>query len=231
MYSAKVKICGLRRPEDVQIVNIAKPDLIGFILTPSKRRVAPEMVLKLTDALDPSILRVGVFAGETAKDIADTAESLGLNGIQLHMDTVPAFASDLEERLARIPKDRRPFVWQRIPVPLSAVSGEDVERRIDGFPELARFDGLLLDTWKDREDGGSGVVFPWEPARAFLEENKIPEAKIIVAGGLDEYNVAKAVSFFRPYAVDVSSRVETDGYKDHNKVVRFIEAVRKAQVL
>ena len=231
MYSAKVKICGLRRPEDVRIVNAAKPDLIGFILTPSRRRVSAEDALILTEALDPSILRVGVFAAETAGEIADTAADLRLNGIQLHMDTVPGFADELESRLAQIPKDRRPFVWQRIPVPVSAVSGEDIGRRIGNFPILSRFDGLLLDTWKDREDGGSGTVFPWAPARAFLEENEIPEAKIIVAGGLDEYNVAQAVSFFRPYAVDVSSRVETDGYKDHNKVVRFIEAVRKAQVL
>lgn len=231
MYSAKVKICGLRRMEDVRIVNIAKPDLIGFILTPSKRRVEPEMALKLTGALDPSILRVGVFAAETAQEIAETAGNLRLHGIQIHMDIVPAFAEDLEARLSRIPKDRRPFVWQRIPVPVSAVSGDDIGRRIEGFPALSRFDGLLLDTWKDREDGGSGTVFPWEPAKSFLVENQIPSAKIIVAGGLDEYNVAKAVSFFRPYAVDVSSRVEMDGFKDHNKVIRFIEAVRKAQVL
>jgi len=217
--------------EDVLIVNIAKPDLIGFILTPSKRRAAPETVLKLTGALDPSILRVGVFAAETAEEIADTAESLRLQGIQLHMDTVPAFAEDLEARLAKIPKDRRPFVWQRIPVPVSAVSEDEIGRRIGGFPALSGFDGLLLDTWKDREDGGSGTVFPWEPAKVFLAENQIPSSKIIVAGGLDEYNVAQAVSFFRPYAVDVSSRVETDGFKDHNKVIRFIEAVRKAKVL
>ncbi len=231
MYSAKVKICGVRRLEDVRIVNAAKPDLIGFILTPSRRRVTPEEARILTGALDPSILRVGVFAAETVEEIADTAEYLRLNGVQIHMDTVPAFLTELEARLAKIPKDRRPFVWQRIPVPLSAGSGADIGRRIEGFPELSRFDGLLLDTWKDKEDGGSGTVFPWQPARTFLEENKIPSAKIIVAGGLDEYNVAQAVSFFRPYAVDVSSRVETDGYKDHTKVERFIEAVRKAQVL
>lgn len=231
MYSAKVKICGIRRPEDVRIVNAAKPDLIGFILTPSKRRVSQEEVMRLTGDLDPSILRVGVFAAETAGEIAETAAELRLNGIQLHMDTLPGFADELEARLRKIPEDRRPFVWQRIPVPLSAGSGSDIRRRIEGFPGLSRFDGLLLDTWKDKEDGGSGTVFPWKPAKSFLDENQIPEAKIIVAGGLDEYNVAKAVSFFRPYAVDVSSRVETDGYKDHNKVMRFIEAVRKAQVL
>jgi phosphoribosylanthranilate isomerase len=231
LYSAKVKICGIRRPEDVQIVNIARPDLIGFILTPSRRRVTKEEALALKVALDPSILCVGVFAAETADEIADAAEYIGLDGIQLHMDTTPAFMKDLDARLLTIPKDRRPFVWQRIPVPVSAGSGADIKRRVESFPGLSRFDGLLLDTWKDREDGGSGSVFPWEPAKAFLEENQIPEAKIIVAGGLDEYNVAQAVTFFRPYAVDVSSRVETDGYKDHNKVVRFIEAVRKAQVL
>jgi phosphoribosylanthranilate isomerase len=198
LYSAKVKICGVRRLEDVRIVNAAKPDLIGFILTPSRRRVTPEEARILTGALDPSILRVGVFAAETVEEIADTAEYLRLNGVQIHMDTVPAFLTELEARLAKIPKDRRPSYGSAFRSRfrpdrerISAAESKD-------SPNFSRFDGLLLDTWKDKGDGGSGTVFHGSRKDFFLKKIRFRPRNSLSQAAWTKY-VAQAVSFFRPY--------------------------------
>ena len=230
MSMVKVKICGLRRLEDAQIVNEAKPDYIGFILTPSKRRVTIPEALAISGALHPSIRRVGVFAGESPAEIAQTASKLSLDGIQLHMDTTTPFLDALAYELGHCLFTRIPFVWQRIPVPASAVDASDIEESLHSFADFSRFDGLLLDTRKEKSDGGAGLVFPWKPAAEYLDSHNISSSRIIVAGGLDENNVSDAIAFFLPYAVDVSSGVETDGFKDRQKVLRFIETARKAQV-
>jgi len=222
----KVKICGLRRTEDAEIVNAGLPDFIGFILTPSKRRVTIGEAAEISRYIVPSILRVGVFAAERPEVIAEASQMLSLDGIQLHMDTTEAFVGDLVSRLRISSSGKKPFLWQRLPVPPSASGGEDIAKCIRSFPDLSRFDGLLLDTRRDGQDGGSGKTFPWEPARDFLREADISASRVIVAGGLDEGNVTDAISFFQPFAVDVSSGVESGGYKDSQKVFQFIERVR-----
>jgi len=239
---SKIKICGLRRLEDAQIVNEGRPEFAGFILTPSKRQVTVIQAEAISKVLSPSIARVGVFAKETPAEIANAAIMLELDGIQLHFDTTPAFLDELNNLLSRFRFRRTPFLWQRIPVYSSAApgtdtgtgsssaSGMDFLARLTSFADLSRFDGLLLDTFHDGQDGGTGKTFPWQPAMDLIINKGLDASRIIVAGGLTIENVAGAISFFNPYAVDVSSGVETNGYKDREKVLCFLETARKAQV-
>ena len=267
---SKIKICGLSRPEDAQIANEGQPDFAGFILTPSKRQVTVSQAAAISRLLSPSIARVGVFAKETPGEIANAAIMLELDGIQLHFDTTPAFLDELHNRLSRFPFRRTPFLWQRIAVPASAVtgsaagsaagsvagsaagavagsvagsaagsdtgsaldtvSGKDLSAGLGTLADLSLFDGLLLDSFHGGQDGGTGKTFPWRLAMDFIVNNSLEATRIIVAGGLNTDNVADAISFFKPYAVDVSSGVETNGYKDREKVLRFLETARKAQV-
>jgi len=229
IYLTRVKICGLRRLEDAYMMNEGLPDFIGFILTPSRRRVTLQQAAAISEALSPSIKRVGVFAAEPPAEIAEAARNLALDGIQLHMDTTQTFADDLDRELGSRFLGCRPFIWQRLPISPAAMSADDISAGLVSFPDLGRFEGVLLDTRKDGKDGGTGSTFPWAPARDYLIKNHIDSSRIIVAGGLDETNAAAAVSFFKPFAVDVSSSVETDGYKDREKVIRFIETARKVQ--
>jgi len=243
---SKIKICGLRRLEDAFIVNEGQPDFAGFILTPSKRQVTIIQAEAISKVLSPSIARVGVFAKETPGEIAEAAIMLELDGIQLHFDTTPGFLDELKNLLSRFRFRRTPFLWQRIPVSAAAVpgsdtgsdtgsgpgtaSGTDLSARLASFADLSLFDGLLLDTIQDGQDGGTGKTFPWQPAMDFIVNNRLDASRIIVAGGLTVENVGGAISFFNPFAVDVSSGVETNGYKDREKVLRFLETARKAQV-
>ena len=227
-----IKICGLRRLEDALMVNEGHPDFAGFILTPSKRQVTIEQADELSGILLASIRRVGVFAKETPARIARTAAVLALDGIQLHFDTTVPFMTELKNQLIQFPYAKTPFLWQRIPVPSTALLAEDVSGGLGAFPDLSGFDGLILDTFHAGKDGGTGKTFPWKPAIEYIRKagNNLSKSRIIVAGGLTLDNVADAIAFFNPYAVDVSSGVESDGYKDREKVLRFIETARKAEV-
>lgn len=229
MPQTKVKICGLRREEDAGIVNRWLPDFIGFVLTPSKRRVTIDEASHISALLDKEILRVGVFAKETPTEIASAAVALRLDGIQLHMDVTESFVLELLHELESADKTYKPFLWQRVAVSPSAKSAGDIRQGLVGLAGHDYFNAILLDTRKEKQDGGTGERFPWKPAEEYLREEGIDRSSVILAGGLDEEHVAEAINFFRPYAVDVSSHVESMGYKDAAKVCRFIEAVRKGR--
>jgi phosphoribosylanthranilate isomerase len=224
----KVKICGLFRLEDADMVNEGLPDFAGFILTPSRRRVSIDEALAISRRLSDSIARVGVFVKESPEDIAKTASALALDGIQLHLDTTTEFFSELDAYLRKQKFLHFPFIWQRISI---STAENTAEVKTDGLADLSGFDGLLLDSYHDGKDGGTGKVFPWRTALDYVHQNRIDSSRIIVAGGLTEDNVAEAISFFKPFAVDVSGGVETNGHKDREKVLRFIDAARKAQVI
>ena len=118
-------------------------------------------------------------------------------------------------------------IWQRIAVPLDATDAPDVLKRIAGYPDLELFDALLLDVLTGKKDGGSGVPFPWEAGKKAALILRVKNPRIIVAGGIGAHNVKRALEYFAPYAVDVSGSVETDGFKDEEKVAELIRAVRE----
>ncbi len=201
----KIKICGLKTIEDIQMANRLKPDFVGFVFAGSKRRITPETAAELRTELLPEIRSVGVFVNEKINQIVSLVRNGAVDYIQLHGDEGEAYIRQLQEKT-------------NIPV-IKAV-------RVRGREDILRAaklpcEYLLLDTYKTEEYGGSGETFQWE---------LIPELEkpFLLAGGLSAGNIAEALKCSSPWAVDVSSSVETDGRKDEEKVRKFIEAVHTA---
>lgn len=196
----KIKICGIRRMEDIQIVNMYKPDYIGFVFADSKRKVSHGLAAELKDSLDPDITAVGVFVD------ADMDEILRLysNGIigmaQLH-------GSESEDYIKEL-KDKTDSELKII----NAVEMSDDTDLSQYYDSEA--DYLLLDSGK-----GSGKTFDWRLIRKDLKKD------FFLAGGISSSNVAEAIDEFDPYAIDLSSSLETDGYKDECKVKEIMEVI------
>ena len=229
MCETGIKICGMRRKEDIEAANACRPDYIGFILSPGFRRsVTPEDAELLARRLAPGILKVGVFVNESVEKVAAAAGFLDL--IQLHGSEDNAYIRDLRGRLATTNDPRGRAARGR-----AATTNDPRGRlliqafRIRSADDLKRAmeseaDYLLLDNGT-----GTGEAFDWSlisDAEALMcGEAARPW---ILAGGLGPDNVAEAVRRFRPYAVDLSSGAETDGWKDPEKMARCVQAVREA---
>lgn len=197
-----IKICGIRRFEDIEIINKYKPDYIGFIFAKSKRQITPEFAAELSKKLDNSVKTVGVFVNSPIIEVENTAKIAKLSAVQLHGD-------ENEEYVQNLSVDCE--IWKAVRLK----DGEDI-------PDFDGTDKILLDKFKDTEYGGSGEAFDWSKI------GKIHTKKpIILAGGLNENNVKKGIEIFSPFGVDVSSSVETNGFKDEDKIKRFMEAVNK----
>ncbi len=199
----KVKICGLRRMQDIEYANQLQPDYVGFVFSQSKRMISKESAKMLIDHLDVRIKRVGVFVNEKIEKVNEMTTSLGLDVIQLHGDEDYDYVENLKEILDV-------EVWKAL--------------RIKGITDLQRevnADKILIEGFVNGLYGGTGVRFDWS-----LIENFEFKRPVILAGGLNISNVEEGIKKVRPYAVDVSSGVETDGYKDFEKMKEFIEKVR-----
>lgn len=198
-----VKICGLRRLEDVAIVNELRPEYVGFVFAPSRRQVTIEQVEILVATLAPHILRVGVFLDHSLSFIRRAVETDRLDVVQLHGSESPSFCRELAEVQ----------VWKsfsvRNPASLDAIPRYDVN-------------GYLLDAYHPQMAGGSGQSFDWELAAGLSQK-----VHLILAGGLHPGNVRRAIATVQPQVVDVSSGVERDGCKDEALVRQFIDEVRR----
>lgn len=200
---AKVKICGLTREEDINIVNCYQPDYIGFVFAESKRKVTKEKAARLKRQLDTNIQAVGVFVNTPIQDILDLCNENIIDMIQLHGNEKEDYILELKNKLPHpIIKALRPD------------SKENIEKSL-----TLHSDYLLVDTYIEGQFGGSGRTFDWSilPGKA---------EKIFLAGGLNAGNAEDAILTCRPYCLDVSSGVETDGRKDALKVKAFIDIVR-----
>ncbi len=196
----KIKICGLRREQDIRYANELMPDYIGFVFLKGKMRyVTFEEAAHLRSLLDPAIPAVGVFVNEPAENVIRLLQAGTIQIAQLHGQEDEAYAEEL--RRAGDHCIIRAFAVR---------SSEDIHRAF-AFPA----DYPLLDNGK-----GTGETFDWS---LFQEQEK----PFFLAGGLSPENVKEAVERFHPYAVDVSSGVETDGYKDYEKMKAFMDAVRR----
>ncbi|MGN0398613.1 MAG: phosphoribosylanthranilate isomerase [Blautia sp.] len=190
----KVKICGLRRTEDVQMVNRLKPDYAGFVFAGSRRQVSISQAKKLSGLLDPDICPVGVFVNENPKTVAEIAEAGIIRLIQLHGDEGADYILELKKMTNQ-------------PV-MKAVRVKNIEAILEA--EQLPCEYLLLDTYVKGQYGGSGQAFD----RSLIPEPKKP---YLLAGGLNPDNVAQALAECGAFGADVSSAVETDGYKDEKK--------------
>lgn len=202
----RVKICGIRRFEDVEYVNSYRPDYIGFIFAKSKRQIDADLARDLSERLDDGIETVGVFVNEDIYSLIETAEKASLDVIQLHGD-------EDEDYIASIPDGYR--IWKAVRVR----DGKDMDRAVL-YGKLEKVEMVLLDAYSEEEYGGLGEVFDW----SLIESSGLGD--YMLAGGLNPENVQDAILKARPYGLDVSSGVESDGYKDIKKISEFIEKAR-----
>ena len=218
-YTPKVKMCGISKVETIPAVVEAKPDYMGFVFAPSKRQVTVDQAKTLVEELhkqytkrynngaeqsnNDEIKTVGVFVNETLENLVTIAKEANLDVVQLHGDEDEAFTQSLKERT-------NVEVWKAVQIRSAA----DAETWIDSSADM-----LLFDAYHKDERGGTGEVFDW----SCLDEFERP---FMLAGGIDSTNVARAIRTVRPYGIDISSGIETDGVKDDEKIKAFTNIVR-----
>ena len=227
-YTPKVKMCGISKVETIPAIVDAKPDYMGLVFAPSKRQVTVEQaktlveelhkqyavrynseaeqtesVTSLDTASSETIKTVGVFVNETVENLLKIAEEVKLDVIQLHGDEDESFIQILKEQ-------SNVEVWKAIQVRSAA----DAEKWIDSSADM-----LLFDAYHKDERGGTGEVFDWSSLDEF-------ERPFMLAGGIDSTNVARAIRTVRPYGLDISSGIETNGVKDDEKIKAFTNIVR-----
>lgn len=199
----RVKICGLRTLADIDTVNRLRPDFVGFVFAPQSRRfVTPQEAAALRARLADGIETVGVFVNAPPELPLNLAADGVIDRIQLHGHEDAAYIRALRQQTTC------PLIQAfRVASPADVTAA---------FQTTADFPLL------DNGAGGTGIPFDW----TLLVTSHRP---FFLAGGLDTENVGEAVRRYRPYAVDVSSGVETDGHKDADKIERFLAAVRRAE--
>lgn len=197
----RIKLCGLSRPCDIEAVNELKPEYIGFVFARKSRRyVTPEQAARLKKQLHPDITAVGVFVNEQPEIIAGLLLEGTIDMAQLHGSEDENFI-----RRLRLLTDKPVIKAFRIDTEQDAVSAVK-----------SSADYILLDSGS----GGTGTAFDWK----LLKNIKRP---YFLAGGLSPDNIGQALKILTPYAVDVSSGIETAGFKDPDKMTAFVHAVRK----
>ena len=243
-YTPKVKMCGISKVDTIPAIVEAKPDYMGLVFATSKRQVTVEQAKTLVDELHKQyekrygevtvpmntdtaqdsqdsqdsqdnqefvpgnsnfekIKTVGVFVNETVENLLKIAEEVKLDVIQLHGDEDESFIQILKEQ-------SNVEVWKAVQVRSAA----DAEKWIDSSADM-----LLFDAYHKDERGGTGEVFDWSSLDEF-------ERPFMLAGGMDSTNVARAIRTVRPYGIDISSGIETEGVKDDEKIKAFTHIVR-----
>ncbi len=201
----KIKICGMRRKEDIEAVNQYHPDACGFILSkPFKRYVPEEQLKQLKALLDPEIFAFGVFVNEPVETILSCYRKSLINGVQLHGDEDESFIAFIKKEEPQMPV-MKAFIIQ---------SEDDIDKAMTCSADL-----VLLDAGR-----GSGETFSWN----LLKHMNRP---YVLAGGLNSENVQHAINTLHPYGIDTSSGVETEGFKDSEKIRLFIERAREGKTI
>lgn len=196
----KVKLCGLKRPCDIEWANDVRPDYVGFVFAGKKRRVTDDQAKSLRGQLCNDIPVVGVFVDENQAHITRLVRDEIIQVVQLHGQEDDEYIKTLRNEIA-------------VPIikAFSVANREDVQRACQ-----SRVDYILLDNGK----GGTGTSFDW----SIIQDIARP---FFLAGGLTPENVVEALQL-QPYALDVSSGIETDGVKDKAKIQQFMTRIRAA---
>lgn len=224
-YTPKVKMCGISKVETIPAIVEAKPDYMGLVFAPSKRQVTVDQAKTLVEELhkqyaardnrgaeqsndveqsnNNEIKTVGVFVNETLDNLVAIANKVNLDAVQLHGDEDETFIQSLKECT-------NVEVWKAVQIR----SARDAEKWIDSSADM-----LLFDAYHKDERGGTGEVFDW----SCLDEFERP---FMLAGGIDSTNVARAIRTVRPYGIDISSGIETNGVKDDEKIKAFTNIVK-----
>ena len=224
-YTPKIKMCGISKVETIPAIVDAKPDYMGLVFAPSKRQVTVDQAKTLVEELHKQyanrynrdaeqysnqtliyqefIKTVGIFVNETLDNLVTIATEVNLDAVQLHGDEDEAFIQSLKERT-------NVEVWKAVQIRSAA----DAEAWIDSSADM-----ILFDAYHKDERGGTGEVFDWSSLDEF-------ERPFMLAGGIDSTNVARAIRTVRPYGIDISSGIETEGVKDDEKIKAFTNIVR-----
>lgn len=198
----KIKLCGLTRSEDIKIANELQPDYIGFVFWDrSKRHITVDKARELKDALSAGIKAVGVFVDEEIDKVASLLNDGIIDIAQLHGNEDEAYIKELKGRTDK-----------PVMKAFQVKNSEDIRKAMDCSADM-----VLLDSGQ-----GTGSTFNW----SLLNEMDRP---FFLAGGLNLMNIEDALSKITPYAVDVSSGIETDGKKDYDKMQRFVNTVRNTR--
>jgi phosphoribosylanthranilate isomerase len=205
-FMTRVKICGITNPQDALTAVEAGADALGFVFyKESPRHIFPEEVASIISLLPPFVQAVGLFVNEEPEIVNQISRLCHLGLVQLHGDETPDYCSRIEARIMKAFRVRS----------LTCLGP------ITGY----RLPSCLLDTYSPSFYGGTGTSFNWDIAREAVQRGH----RIVLAGGLTPDNVAEAIRQVRPYAVDVSSGVESaPGRKDADKVRQFIRNAKEA---
>lgn len=202
----KIKFCGIRRIEDVVLMNEFIPDYIGFIFSKSKRQITKETAKMLVEKLDKNIKTVGVFVNEPIEFITETAKIAELDVIQLHGDEDEIYINSLKESIGNTQ------IWKAVRVS----SIEDIQ-----IAEKLPVDMLLLDSFSKNAYGGTGEVANLSVInKAEIKEN------FFLAGGLNAKNINEIAKEIQPFGVDISSGIELDGFKNREKIIEIVRCIQ-----
>lgn len=194
--SVKLKICGIRRIEDVEIINKVLPDYVGFIFAPSKRQINLETAIILKKKLDSRVKTVGVFVNSSIDYITNIVKKGVIDLIQLHGNEDELYISELRKKVS-----------------VEIIKAVKVNEFNSIDSSTASY--ILLDS-----GGGSGQTFDWKLAPKI-------NRPLFIAGGISIDNIKEAIDFFNPFALDISSSVETNGFKDYEKIINLSNKLDK----
>jgi phosphoribosylanthranilate isomerase len=210
----KIKICGITGVAYAQAAIEAGADLIGVVFAPSPRQVTYEKAREIVAAVKKHYFPVvGVFVNIPAAAVNAVAAFCGLDWVQLSGDESWEYCQQMEKPVIKVIHISPEWDEEKLLTHL-----ENGQRILGSRAPI-----YLLDTFVEQKYGGTGKVFAWEIARRAAA--KYPA---IIAGGLQPENVGEVVSGLRPWGVDVSSGVESQGVKDVAKIKAFVQAVRSA---
>ena len=213
----KVKICGIKTQEHALAAAKAGADYIGLVFTRSPRQITPAQANKITAALKerqttmPEI--VGVFVNTPVYVVNRIADFCHLDYVQLSGDETMEYCRELASPVFKVMRLNRHRQSEQVCQDLAVWS--------NFFGSKKHI--FLLDTYDSEKYGGTGKLMDWDTAKQIAEKHQI-----IIAGGLTPGNVPEAIKKVRPWGVDVSTGVETEGEKDVKKIRAFVRAVRNA---
>jgi len=214
--STRVKICGIRDKTHALAAVEAGADFIGLVFAPSKRQVTPTQACEIVSAVKKSsdaTKVVGVFVNAPASQVNEIADFCALDCVQLSGDESWEYCREVVEPVIKA-------------IRIGQQSPEELYAELSAGSKLLSAQRFitLLDSQVEGEYGGTGESFNWNLAQQVAE--RFP---VIIAGGLDPKNVARLIETVRPWGVDVSSGVESNGLKDASKIRAFVKAVRSTQ--
>ena len=212
----RTKICGITRVEDLQAAVSSGADALGFVVgvPSSSRNLSLEKATSLVRQVPVFTSSVLVMVPGALNDLTEAYETIKPDILQVHGDGVPS-VEDIREAIPGAPL-------------IKGIRSEPGEA-MRAAEEAAGFDAVLLDTFSPRMHGGTGMIHDWRISEK-ISKNLGPR-RLILAGGLNPSNVQEAIRTVRPYAVDVSTGVESSpGIKDHEKIASFIENVRETML-